>query len=296
VLEPGQELRIPRLKGVPYVIQPDDTLASIAERHDVPVAFIVEFRANRLMPGELLPAGREIFIPEGTQSLPQDLLTRRGGLEGLAALGAKLAGVVHSDQTTMRTGPDTVYARVAKVAAGRRAELLARHANWLKVDIGGVTGWMQASMLMLPDSIVETLPETNDFPAPPPTWVWPTHGAFTSAFGPRWGSFHYGIDIANRAGTPILAARAGHVTEAGWCSGYGYCVKIAHDSGFSTVYGHMLSQPVVNTGDLVGAGEVIGAMGSTYDSAGGGYSTGNHLHFEIRVNGRPVDPLKFLSE
>jgi murein DD-endopeptidase MepM/ murein hydrolase activator NlpD len=294
VLMPGQELRIPRLSGIPYIIQEGDTLDSIATFAGVPAELIVAFESNDLQMDEPLPVRREIFIPGSERPLPSSLLAARGNEVGIASIAAQQAGIVRSEQTNMRQGPDTVYERVAQVAAGRRAALLARHADWLQVDIGGATGWIRADMLDLPAGIVETLPETDNFPPPPPTWVWPTHGAFTSAYGPRWGGFHNGIDIANGAGTPIVAARAGRVTQAGWCSGYGYCVKIQHDSGFSTVYGHLLSQPVVAAGNTVGVGELIGVMGSTYDVSGGGYSTGNHLHFEIRVNGRAVNPLSFL--
>jgi murein DD-endopeptidase MepM/ murein hydrolase activator NlpD len=194
----------------------------------------------------------------------------------------------------MREGPDVIHERVAQFTAGRQAQLLARHEDWVKVDVGGVAGWVHADLLDIPAELFHTLPETADFPAPPPIWVWPTHGAFTSGFGPRWGGFHNGIDIANRSGTPIVAARSGRVVESGWCSGYGYCVKMTHDGGISTVYGHLVDQPVVGIGETVKVGDIVGYMGSTYDRGGGGYSTGVHLHFEIRVNGRAVNPLKFL--
>jgi murein DD-endopeptidase MepM/ murein hydrolase activator NlpD len=106
--------------------------------------------------------------------------------------------------------------------------------------------------------------------------------------------FHDGLDIANKAGTKVYAARAGTVSEAGWCSGFGYCVKIDHGDGVTTIYGHLLKRPPVRRGEAVSAGDMIGLMGSTYDASGGGYSTGVHLHFTIKVNGKAVNPLKFL--
>jgi murein DD-endopeptidase MepM/ murein hydrolase activator NlpD len=153
---------------------------------------------------------------------------------------------------------------------------------------------MRADLLQIDAGLIEVLPLSNDFPPLPPTWTWPTYGAFTSGFGPRWGSFHYGIDIANGAGTPIVAARAGRVIAAGWCSGYGYCVKLRHAGGITTIYGHLLDHPPVSVGQTVKVGQLIGRMGSTYDAGGGGYSTGVHLHFEVKVNGRAVNPLAFL--
>ncbi|HET9222555.1 MAG TPA: M23 family metallopeptidase, partial [Roseiflexaceae bacterium] len=170
--------------------------------------------------------------------------------------------------------------------------------DWAKVESGdsGI-GWVRADLLGLSDARFNDLPETNDFPPPPPFWVWPTRGEMTSGFGWRrmpYRSFHDGLDIANAAGTRIYAARAGRVIEAGWCSGFGYCVKLDHGEGVVTIYGHMLKKPPVSAGESVDVGALIGYMGSTYDRSGGGYSTGVHLHFTVKVNGKAVNPLKFL--
>jgi murein DD-endopeptidase MepM/ murein hydrolase activator NlpD len=290
----GQELRIPRISGVPYVLQEGDTLEGVAAGFGVAPEAIWFFEPNMLHPDQPVPVGQEIFIPGGTPPLPEALLARYGGEAGLAALAAQPAGIMRENRTNMRAGPGVEYDRVAQLQAGRRAALLARHAQWLKIDVAGTSGWVRADLLELPEGVIDRLPETNDFPPPPPRWVWPTYGSVSSYFGPRWGSFHYGLDVANRAWTPIVAARSGRVFEAGWCRGYGYCVKIDHGGGVQTVYGHLVDQPVVAVGVTVTAGQLIGHMGSTYDAGGGGYSTGNHLHFEIKLNGRAVDPLKFL--
>ena len=98
-----------------------------------------------------------------------------------------------------------------------------------------------------------------------------------------------GIDIAATRGTPILATASGKVSFAGWSSGYGYLVKIDHGSGVETYYGHC-SKLYVSAGDTVEAGEQIAAVGST------GNSTGNHLHFEIRLNGKQVNPQKYVYQ
>ncbi len=82
--------------------------------------------------------------------------------------------------------------------------------------------------------------------------------------------------------------------ETGWCSGYGYCVKLDHGGGFTSEYGHLDGEPPVQLGQQVSAGTIIGLMGTTYDLEGGAYSTGVHLHFTIKRNGAPVDPLKYL--
>jgi len=121
--------------------------------------------------------------------------------------------------------------------------------------------------------------------------AWPARGPITSGFGlrrhPLFGIVHrhQGVDIAAPWGTPVRAAAAGTVVYAGWFGGYGKLVVVDHGGGVATLYGH-LSSIAVSPGDRVAAGDVLGRVGST------GYSTGPHLHFEIRVDGRPVDPLR----
>ena len=299
VLAAGQELRIPRLSGIPHVIQPGETLESIAGQFGVPPQAILLFRANEIRMDRPLPVGREIFIPSGTLPYPAEIVAQYSDENGIAGMRAVLAGVVEESETNLRAGPGREYPRLAYLDAGRQMKLLARHGEWIKVqgDASG-SGWVRADLLGLTEAIVDRLPETNDFPPPPPRWVWPTRGEITSSFGWRsqpFRSFHDGLDMANRAGTPILAASGGQVIEAGWCRGFGYCVKIDHGQGIKTIYAHMLKKPPVATGDAVAAGDIIGSMGSTYDKRGGGYSTGVHLHFIIMVNGNAVNPIKFLS-
>jgi len=116
---------------------------------------------------------------------------------------------------------------------------------------------------------------------------WPVVGAVTSPFGARWGGFHPGIDIAAGYGTPVDAAAPGRVVRAGWYGGYGNCVDIDHGDGVVTRYGH-LSRIAVEEGEQVIKGQLVGYVGST------GFATGPHLHFEVRINGNPVNPESFL--
>jgi murein DD-endopeptidase MepM/ murein hydrolase activator NlpD len=118
-------------------------------------------------------------------------------------------------------------------------------------------------------------------------FIWPVNGTLTSPFGWRWGRMHEGIDIAAPGGTPIAAAASGVVIYAGWLGGYGNLVVVDHGGGIATAYGHQSSIAVGN-GQQVSQGQTIGYVGST------GHSTGNHLHFEVRVQGAPVDPLGYL--
>ncbi len=122
-------------------------------------------------------------------------------------------------------------------------------------------------------------------------WLWPARGAVVSGFGMRIHPLfrirrmHTGVDIAAPWGSPVFAVAPGTVIYAGWFGGYGKVVVVDHGSGISTLYGH-LSTLSVAAGDPVRAGSVVGRVGST------GFSTGPHLHFEVRVNGRPVNPLR----
>lgn len=119
--------------------------------------------------------------------------------------------------------------------------------------------------------------------------IWPTTSHYISSpYGWRWGAFHSGTDIAGRYGDPIYAYKSGLVTYAGWANSYGYIVKIDHGNGFSTWYAHC-SQLLVTAGQEVSQGQTIALMGST------GYSTGNHLHFEVRINGVHVNSYPYIA-
>jgi murein DD-endopeptidase MepM/ murein hydrolase activator NlpD len=118
-------------------------------------------------------------------------------------------------------------------------------------------------------------------------FIWPVHGVLTSGFGYRWGRMHEGIDLAVSSGTPVVAAASGTVIVAGWMGGYGNLVVVDHGGGVSTAYGHN-TMVTVGVGQHVAQGQLISYSGST------GHSTGPHVHFEVRINGSPVDPLGYL--
>jgi murein DD-endopeptidase MepM/ murein hydrolase activator NlpD len=118
-------------------------------------------------------------------------------------------------------------------------------------------------------------------------FIWPINGTFTSPFGYRWGRLHAGIDIAAPEGTPIRAADDGTVVLAAWTGGYGNYTCISHGGSISTCYGHQ-SRFGTSAGANVSKGQVIGYVGNT------GHSFGAHLHFEVRINGNPVDPMGYL--
>jgi murein DD-endopeptidase MepM/ murein hydrolase activator NlpD len=110
---------------------------------------------------------------------------------------------------------------------------------------------------------------------------------FTSGYGMRWGRMHYGTDFAGPVGTPIYATADGVITHAGWSSGYGRLVKIQHEFGIETRYGH-LNAIRVQEGQRVSRGDRIGDMGNS------GRSTGPHLHYEVRVGGEAINPMIYI--
>jgi murein DD-endopeptidase MepM/ murein hydrolase activator NlpD len=117
-------------------------------------------------------------------------------------------------------------------------------------------------------------------------FIWPVNGPLTSPFGQRWGRLHAGIDIGAPDGTPIRAAKDGTIAMAQVYGGYGNYTCLNHGGGLSTCYAHQSAFKV--TSGSVSQGEVIGYVGNT------GASMGAHLHFEVRLNGQPVDPMGYL--
>lgn len=143
-----------------------------------------------------------------------------------------------------------------------------------------------ASTNAVPQEILVALRESNvelDFRKPL------DNGIITSRYGIRSLGNHKGLDVAAKIGTPIHVAEAGVVTYAGWMNGYGYIVIVQHAAGYETYYGHCSSFNS-SVGDQVEKGDVIAFVGNT------GRSTGPHVHFEVRIDGKTYDPLLFIEE
>ncbi|MFY1687861.1 M23 family metallopeptidase [Plantactinospora sp. WMMB782] len=218
-------------------------------------------------------------------------------LLGLGVAGAATAVAVGDDRPTDQVS--VAAEESARAAAAQRADRAAR-------DTVGTPG---ATPTAMPTPSVTATPTPTTTPsrsgrsakaraASPtaskkaPAWVNPMPGAaITSCYGMRWGVLHAGIDLAMPADTPIRAAGAGTVVEAGWAyAGYGISVVVDHGNGWLTHYAHQ-NRTTVSVGDRVKAGQVIGYEGSTGDS------TGPHLHFEVH-NGlwNQVDPAPWMRD
>ncbi|WP_081880549.1 M23 family metallopeptidase [Prescottella defluvii] len=157
--------------------------------------------------------------------------------------------------------------------------------------------WTAAPRLLAPAPAPE--PQAAPIPAPmpvpvivpvPPAVVQPVAGFLTSSYGPRWGTHHNGIDVGADLGVPIFAAAGGVVLNAGPASGFGQWVRVLHDDGHITVYGHVDSF-TTSVGDRVATGQQIATVGNR------GQSTGPHLHLEVwDPAGIQVDPLIWLRD
>jgi murein DD-endopeptidase MepM/ murein hydrolase activator NlpD len=183
-----------------------------------------------------------------------------------------------ANQSQLASDRDRKKVSLDELSAQERAE--AEEIDALQAESANLAAQIQAAQSAAQRN--GTSPAAN-----PGGFQWPVAGPVTSPFGWRWGRMHEGIDIAVPSGTPVHAAAAGTVIYAGWMGGYGNLVVIDHGGGIATAYGHNTSLAVA-VGQQVGQGQVISYAGST------GHSTGPHVHFEVRVNGSPRDPLGYL--
>ncbi len=170
----------------------------------------------------------------------------------------------------------------AKNALGR----IGGHVDRLESDVSGIEKKIQARLAAA--SGVANLP-AGPIQGGSAGFIWPVNGSIVSGFGMRWGRMHNGVDIAVPAGTPIRAAKDGSIAFAeseAESGGYGNFTCIDHGGGLSTCYAHQSSFAI--TSGSVQQGDVIGYVGCT------GHCFGDHLHFEVRINGTPVDPMGYL--
>jgi len=173
--------------------------------------------------------------------------------------------------------------RLAGARSSKRSALVATKAqeqNWVSEANALAAADAQVRGQLAASQTADSTPSASGL-------IWPVNGPVTSPFGYRWGRLHAGIDIGVPYGTPIHAAAAGRVVIAGWVGGYGNYTCIDHGGGLATCYAHQ-SSFAVGVGVSVSQGQVIGYVGNT------GHSFGPHLHFEVRINGTPVDPLGYL--
>ena len=250
-----------------YEVQPGDTVSGIAARFGVGIDYILWNNIDVIDDANSLMIGAKLQIPA-------------------------IEGIIHSASYGETVSDLAVeYDSTTEAIVNYEANGFGGDPNLLPV---GALILIPGGRLMTPvapegapgRSADPTSPSWTPPPLSLPSWLWPAYGPITSQFGP---AHPLGIDISMVVSTPVAAAMSGTVTFVGGnpCCSYGNHIIIDHGDGTETRYAH-LSQFYVSAGQWVNAGDIIGASGNT------GYSTGPHLHFEIRVNGVPVNPLSYL--
>ncbi len=186
-------------------------------------------------------------------------------------------------------GPDELgLQNLTTLGEKKQAEAL-REMNQELTQLRGAASRQEASLQVL----IEYFEDKRSLHAATPA-LWPVRGWVTSHFGNRMSpfsgiqKFHEGIDIAAQTGTPIVAPADGVVIKAGFGTGYGNMVEISHGYGFKTLFAHN-SRLNVKTGQRIRRGDIISYVGDS------GSSTGPHLHYEVRLNGLPVNPTKYMN-
>lgn len=252
-----------RTTVVQYVVQPGDVIGTIASRHGVGVATVLW--ANNLTARSLIRPGDTLKIP------PVD-------------------GVIHQ----VKKGDSVV--KIAKTYGAKEEDIIRIN----KLQEGGADIRIGEELIVPGGKKIQVAPAPqrrytvlSDVAAPPASsdlsssgFIWPTSvRRITQYFGLR----HTGVDIAGPVGTPLYAAKSGIVlrSSCGWNGGYGCYVILDHGGGVQTLYGHA-NQLLVQVGEQVSQGQVVARMGST------GRSTGPHIHFEVRINGRFQNPLRYI--
>ena len=256
---------------VTHPVAEGESLSTIAEQHGVSVDYLIWNNPEVGADPNMLIAGEELLVPA-------------------------VSGIVYD----VRLG-DTISG-IAATYSVDPAEIISFTANKLTTpDI-----ILEGMVLLLPGAVPPAPPpapvEEELAPVPgaaPPAFarqaaaavssgfIWPVNGTMWWGFGPRWGSFHKGIDLGAGYGTPVVAAASGQVVLATSGGGYGNYIIVRHGDGLETLYAH-LSDIYVSLGQYVGQGEIIGAVGCT------GWCTGNHLHFEVYAGSTPVNPVLYL--
>lgn len=219
-----------------------------------------------------------------TALLPGVLLAAAGtAFAGLAAFPASAADIPPRVTAASALQPvELPTSQLANVALNTALEQGLAEANKPKPSPPPAPA--RASRDRSPDAEPETKAESDG-----PRFVRPGTGRLTSSYGRRWGRLHAGVDLAAGLGAPVRAVTNATVLSAGWEGGYGKAVRLVHSDGTVTVYAHM-SAILVNKGERVSAGQRIGREGNS------GRSTGPHLHFEVRINGTPVNPATWLRK
>jgi murein DD-endopeptidase MepM/ murein hydrolase activator NlpD len=295
-IEPGQNIRVPREPGILHTVFADETAGQLAEEYGASVEDILDSPYNSVGGDGVLLTGQEVFIPNPTR-LPVneevEIAIEDPETPAEAVPTSETAPEPASEPPTPEPSEEPTIEPTA--TPGLQLPPIIPPLGPLDTPTPTPEPTQEPTATPTPETEEETEQDEDATPEPAPRrppgdsfFIWPVVGPVSSYFGP---SHPLGIDIDlyDDPNAEIVAARGGTVVFAGGdsCCSYGLYVIVEHENGIRTLYAH-LSRISVSEGDEVAQGERLGRAGRT------GYATGNHLHFEIRVNGDPVDPLKYL--
>lgn len=271
------------------------TVATTAERIEARQQFL-----DALLTGKARGDALADLLPRNTRKVSADVAAAAGVLAPFAALEQKQLALVDKAAATAETRLKDAEALIGKLGLSPGRFIAQSSGRFARTGLGGPfvpAGDMvggtdpRFTELFVNWQRVEQMEEAM---VSLPSFIPAKSYTLTSSYGVRYDPFngraaqHAGLDMAGSTGEPIYAAAAGRVVRAERFGGYGLAVDIDHGRGILTRYGH-LSKINVNVGDRVSIGQVIGGMGST------GRSTGTHLHYEVRIDGQPVNPRPFLE-
>jgi murein DD-endopeptidase MepM/ murein hydrolase activator NlpD len=279
-----------------YTVQAGDTLWGISRKTGVPLTDLLQINSLRensiLHPGQVLllesrpaePVHPVSVTAQASENQPQTgestLLTTQTAVPVVTPMGAVVLPVQVPTVVT-----DAGTPKVMETLPSQKQEVSPNTPTQVTLSADSIEGdTVPLAVSANIDRAREALERVSD---PTADMQWPVSGVLTSKFGFRWGRMHEGIDLAVPVGTPVRVAADGVVIFAGWSNGYGYLVKVDHGQGWESWYAHN-SELRVAVGDRALKGDVIARSGNT------GNTTGPHLHFEIRKNGKAMDPLRYL--
>ncbi len=279
-LRPGQQIRILPVDGVIYKVKKGDTVDSIARYLGTTPENIINFRPNNIARGVAMEAGYSLIVPGGAWPPPPppepEAPPAPVKVKPAANAPASSNPNVNKAAPAVAPLPQQPTPAAAKPAPAKPTTPVQQKPSPVKPAAPG-----QVVQKPAPAAPVNSGRATGKM-------IWPLVGPISTYFGqPIWYGIHQGLDIAPPCGSRIIAADGGTAVIAGWDGGYGNSVLLDHGGGIRTRYGHFASL-AVGLGQRVNKGQVIGYEGST------GNSTGCHLHFEVVVGGRAVDPLRWL--
>jgi murein DD-endopeptidase MepM/ murein hydrolase activator NlpD len=274
LLSLGQKLEIPAIGGgvsnsnqkqeptiITYTVVKGDTLWSISQRFDVKMISIIS--VNNLKEISRLSIGQKLKLPITNMDIAKAEGYSQEAVAEEIIYYVKKGESLWSISRNYNVKLESIIAAnsisdASKISAGQ--QLRIPNVPWARLSIAN--------------------------------FIWPVRGRISSPYGVRVlngrKEFHAGIDIGGPTGTNIVAAESGRVSYTGYMRGYGNVIILSHDRGYSTVYGHNLVN-LVKKGQYVKRGSIIGKVGRT------GNASGSHLHFEIRLSGKPVNPLPYLK-